>query len=124
MTAESMSSISLNKCVLLRIYWISPFSWALRSAAQNEFLYEDPAWAELTNVTAPECGGNCTVGQQALMSYDMPVESAWLVYGIVYEFGVFCVMVLVCAVGMQLSTPPQQAGRIHLMHYLSCVANV
>jgi hypothetical protein len=50
------------------VYWLSPFSWAFRAAAINEFLSDDPSWTQDSGAVAPEClafptGGNCTVGE-------------------------------------------------------------
>mmetsp|Transcript_17709 Transcript_17709/g.49550 ORF Transcript_17709/g.49550 Transcript_17709/m.49550 type:complete len:1558 (-) Transcript_17709:317-4990(-) len=95
------------------IYWISPFSWALRAAGQNEFLTGDPAWSQPSNVTNPACSAEyCTAGEVALIGYDMPIDTAWIWYGILYNTGVFLVMVIVCTLGMQISKPPQQEATV------------
>lgn len=55
------------------IYWISPFSWAFRAAALNEFMSEDPAWRADSGVYNNACGGNCTVGEQVRSCRPSPV---------------------------------------------------
>ena len=91
------------------IYWISPFSWAWRAAAINEFLSDDPSWAAMSPQSNPACrAATCTVGEQVLLSYDIPLDKAWIAYGIIYEAVLFVFMVGVCSLGMESTKKPQQ----------------
>lgn len=127
------------------IYWISPFSWAFRAGALNEFLSDDPSWSALSDpqVTHEACGGVCTVGQQVngewqpstvccerpyprrrqgqarlrmqpclllqvLVSFDMPLDRTWILWGFLYELFLFPLMSVLCSIGMQTMRKPQQ----------------
>mmetsp|Transcript_33340 Transcript_33340/g.83541 ORF Transcript_33340/g.83541 Transcript_33340/m.83541 type:complete len:1541 (-) Transcript_33340:49-4671(-) len=94
------------------IYWISPFSWAFRAAALNEFMSEDPAWSADSGVYNSACGGNCTVGEQALLGFDIPLDTSWIWYGILYNLGIFISLIGVCAYGMMTTQAPQQDATV------------
>ncbi len=91
------------------IYWISPFSWAWRAAAINEFLSGDSSWTQMTTQSNEACATDyCTIGEQVLLSYAIPLDEAWIGYGIMYEVLLFFVMIAACTLGMETTKREHQ----------------
>ena len=66
-------------------YWISPFSWSLRSLAQNELTSDE------YDVIVP--GTNSKLGTVLLQALEIQTDSIWLSMGIVYNLAVYVLMV-------------------------------
>ena len=68
-------------------YWISPFSWSLRSLAQNELTSEE------YDVVVP--GTDSKLGELFLDALEIQTDSIWLSMGIVYNLAVYVLMVYI-----------------------------
>ncbi|TMW65968.1 hypothetical protein Poli38472_003733 [Pythium oligandrum] len=74
------------------LYWINPVAWSLRATAVNQ--YRSEAYDVCTYEGTQYCKEyNLTMGQYYLDLYDVPSESYWVEYGMLYLFGLAIVLV-------------------------------
>jgi hypothetical protein len=64
---------------MIWLYWISPFSWAVRALALIEFTS-----ARYDEIVANSSGANQRVGDIYLQTIDMKTDPAWIGYAILY----------------------------------------
>jgi hypothetical protein len=101
------------------IYYISPFSWAIRAVAVNEM--STPAWDYI-----PE-GQSQTAGQLALQSFDFYSGSQWIWASVVYNMGLFFVLTGVTVWGLyrcRMEPPRAQVGAAAACCLLECLRPV
>ena len=60
-------------------YWLSPFSWAVRSVVVNEFM--DPKW---TGIPVSAATPDVSVGQSVLDTFGFYTERFWVWAGVGY----------------------------------------
>jgi hypothetical protein len=90
---------------MIWIYYLSPFSWAIRAVAVNEM--STPAWSYLPP------GQSLTAGQLALQSYDFFYGTQWIWASVVYNMGLFVLLTGAAVWGLQvcrMEPPTAQVG--------------
>ena len=68
---------------LIEFYYISPFSYILKSIAQSEFT--------ASRYNFVNAGQSVTAGTQYLLSYEMQTQSVWKWIGVLYVFSCFII---------------------------------
>eukprot|EP00056_Hartaetosiga_gracilis_P011963 m.186099 g.186099 ORF g.186099 m.186099 type:complete len:1006 (+) comp13612_c2_seq5:2233-5250(+) len=88
--------------VFIWLYYLSPFSWSIRSLAINE--YQSDTFSDIIP------GTNTTRGELYMDAYDMQFGDDWKWYGILFLIGFLCSIIWACHFILSRGKPTGSRG--------------